>query len=166
MEVNCSTGPASAAASSSSSGPAVPSSRACVTVTETVTVIAGPPLPAEGLFPQRSQVRPRNWRTRQPGTTPDPLWRSASAATDQQVSPSVTPETHGNIRTLKVCRGSDDISATSQPSKRRTRLCPPGRGSPPVPPGVTSVLTAASLPLEINLSVLVDPRERPDPQVP
>src|ERR1035441_1812921 len=43
MEENCSTGPASAAASSSSSGAAVPSSRTWVTVTETVTVIAGPP---------------------------------------------------------------------------------------------------------------------------
>ena len=59
-----------AAASSSSSGPAPV--LVDLDVTETVTVIAGPPLPAEGRFPPRSRIRPRNGRTRQPGTTPGP----------------------------------------------------------------------------------------------
>ena len=48
---NCPTGQASAAASSSLTGHALPSPPVIVTVTETASSIAGPPSPAGGSFP-------------------------------------------------------------------------------------------------------------------
>src|ERR1019366_4278359 len=121
IPANCCTGPASAAASSPSTGPSLPSSRTCVTVTETFTVIAGPPSPAEGRFPstipepvpepaEPAAGHPPGNRPRSPPQLP------LSSAYHQQRR-TEDPEIFRNSPFQPVHPG---IGANPRPSQRRT----------------------------------------------
>ena len=101
----------------------LPSSRTCVTVTETETATAGPPLPAgvmRVISAPRSQNRPRNRRTRQPAPPRARPRQPASTTADQHRSPPGDARHVRKAQTLPVRAIQADISASSRPLKRCT----------------------------------------------